>query len=206
MYIEFRKWIELQKVKSKWKKRNQHNYTEAGKLFDISRVYVGEMTYGTLNVYTFNGDSSKLTIGRFCSIAENVSFIVGGEHNINTISSYPFKQRILDTGIDSFGKGDIVVEDDVWFGFGSMILSGVHIGQGAVIAAGALVTEDVPPYAIVGGVPAKVIKYRFEPDIIDELLKVDYGRLTKEMIEGHVDDLYMNLEIIDQLDWMPKKS
>lgn len=205
MYIEFRNWIELQKLKSKWKKQNKHNRTEVGKLFDIDRVHIGENTYGTLNVYTFWGDNSELRIGRICSIAENVSFIVGGEHKTHTVSSFPFKQCLLGTEIDSFGKGNIIVEDDVWFGFGSTILSGVHIGQGAVIAAGALVTKDVPPYAVVGGVPAKVIKYRFEPDIIDELMKVDYGKLSKEMIEEHIDDLYQELTDVKQLDWMPRR-
>ena len=85
-------------------------------------------------------------------------------------------------------------------------MSGVHIDQGAVVAAGAVVTKDVPPYAIVGGVPAKVIKYRFEPEMIEELLKVDYSKLTNEDIEKHIDDLYMELKDPSQLDWMPKKG
>ena len=81
----------------------------------------------------------------------------------------------------------------------------VSIGQGAVVAAGAVVTKDVPPYAIVGGVPAKVIKYRFEPEMIAELLKIDYRKLSKEDIEKHIDDLYTELKDPSQLDWMPKK-
>lgn len=85
-------------------------------------------------------------------------------------------------------------------------MSGVHIGQGAVVATGVVVTKDVPPYAIVGGVPAKVIKYRFEPEMIEELLKVDYSKLTKKDIEKHIDDLYVELKNLSQLDWMPKKG
>ena len=101
---------------------------------------------------------------------------MSGEHSITGIMTYPL---IDDVKINSRSKGDIIVADDVWIGYGATIMSGVHIGQGAVVAADAVVTKDVPPYAIVGGVPAKVIKYRFEPEMIEELLKVDYSKLTK---------------------------
>ena len=103
-------------------------------------------------------------------------------------------------------KGNITVDDDVWIGFRSTILSGVHIGQGAVIAAGSVVTKDVPPYAIVGGVPAKVIKYRFPSNIINELLKIDYKKMTEDMIKEHINELYNELESIEQLEWVPKKQ
>ena len=93
----------------------------------------------------------------------------------------------------------------MWIGYGCTIMSGVHIGQGAIIAAGAVVTKDVPPYAIVGGVPAKIIKYRFEPDMIEELLKIDYSKLTKEEIMNNIDDLYLELKDKKQFEWMPKK-
>ena len=73
-------------------------------------------------------------------------------------------------------NGDIVVGDDVWVGQRAIIMSGVNIGQGAVIGAGAIVTKNVPPYAIVGGIPAKVIRYRFSEELIQELLKIDYSK------------------------------
>ncbi len=104
------------------------------------------------------------------------------------------------------GGGGIVVEDDVWIGFGATILSGVHIGQGAVVAAGALVTKDVPPYAIVGGVPAKLIKYRFEQELVRELVDIDYSRLDKQDVREHLDELYSELREKDQLGWLPKRQ
>ena len=123
-----------------------------------------------------------------------------------SISSYPYRVWITNEKQEGVSKGNIIVDDDVWIGFRSTILSGVHIGQGAIVAAGSVVTKDVPPYAIVGGVPAKVIKYRFSPEMIEELLKVDYSKLTKEMIEEHIEDLYAELKDPSQLDWMPKKG
>lgn len=110
-------------------------------------------------------------------------------------------------------KGNIIVNDDVWIGDSALILSGVEIGQGAVIAAGAVVTEDVPPYAIVGGVPARVIKYRFTDDVIKELVKIDYAKVDRKFIELHEDIWYrkvMNPEsvrdFLKELDrWQSRK-
>ena len=175
-------------------------------IVDCDHVEIGLGSYGELNVVDFGGDC-KLIIKNYVSIAQHVTFILNADHYTNHISTYPFKVKILQsTFSESFGKGDIIVDDDVWIGYGATIMSGVHIGQGAVVAAGAVVTKDVPPYAIVGGVPAKVIKYRFEPEMIEELLKVDYSKLTKEDIGKHIDDLYTELKNPSQLDWMPKKG
>ena len=189
-----------------WHKRHPGSDTYPMNIFDFNHVEIGIGTYGELNVVDFGGNN-KLIIKNYVSIAQHVSFILNADHYTNHISTYPFKVKILQTQTsESFGKGDIIVDDDVWIGYGATIMSGVHIGQGAVVAAGAVVTKDVPPYAIVGGVPAKVIKYRFEPEMIEELLKVDYSKLTKEDIEKHIDDLYTELKDPRQLDWMPKKG
>lgn len=191
--------------KLQWRKLNRHNFTYYDDIFgDMRKIHIGRYTYGGIYVSASSNDN-ELFIGDFCSIAGEVRFLLGADHDVNRISLYPFKSNILRTGIDAISKGDIIVDDDVWLGQGAIVLSGVHIGQGAVVAAGAVVTKDVPPYAIVGGVPAKVIKYRFNPEIVEELLKIDYSKLTEEMIKEHIEDLYSNIENAVQINWLPRK-
>ena len=161
-------------------------------LFDISTVEVGVKTYGGLFVInqTQNKDI-KLRIGHYCSIANGVSFILAGEHNRDTLSTFPYKAKVINPGSKEAGsKGNIIVQDDVWIGSNSTILSGVTIGQGAIVAAHSLVSKDVPPYAIVGGVPARIIKFRFSEEIISQLLTIDYSKLTTEKIIKNGDLLY----------------
>lgn len=194
------------RFKKKWKKKNTDNFTTVGKYtFDTSKVLVGKGTYGELNVLQFETTCSKLIIGNYCSIAPEVVFMTDGEHSYKNISTYPFATRYFNKSIDTLSKGDIIIGDDVWIGYGALIMSGVNIGQGAVIAAGAVVTKDVPPYAIVGGVPANVIKYRFDKNIIDELLSLDYKKFSINDIEQNLNKLYCELDNIEQLQWLPRK-
>lgn len=203
--MKFIESFRLLKFRRNWRKKNSENKTTVNNVFDSEIVSIGKNTYGELNIVTFR-NITKLLVGSFCSIGQNVTFIMDAGHILNHISTYPFKVAILNTkNEEAISKGNIIIDDDVWIGFGSTIMSGVHIGQGAVIAAGSVVTKDVPPYAIVGGIPAKVIKYRFSSEMINELIKVDYSKLTDEMVKEHINDLYADLKDVTQLDWLPKK-
>ena len=198
--------IQLNKFRRDWRKQNNNNFSVPNNIFPPYCVRVGSYTYGDLNIITFS-DKSFLSIGNFVSIAGNVFFLLDTEHCFEHISTYPFAVKISHTcDSESFSKGDIIIDDDVWIGYRAIIMSGVHIGQGAVIASGAVVTKDVPPYAIVGGVPARLIKYRFPSNMIEELLKIDYGKLSPKMIKEHIDELYTELNDVKQLAWMPKRK
>lgn len=211
--VDFLKLNGIRKNK-RWRDANLNNYTSISlRSSNIANVTVGSYTYGEIEVFNDRTDCF-LKIGNCCSIAMDVTFVLAFDHTTNRLSTYPFQQMlnmVSNEYRDAVSKGDIVVEDDVWIGYRATILSGVHIGQGAIIAAGAVVTSDVPPYAIYGGVPAKLIKYRFSQEVINYLLTLDYDSLTEEMIKGHIDDLYrmvdgMSIEEIESLFyWFPKR-
>lgn len=153
-------------------------------------VSVGEFTYyaGAYNLGTFEEqcvryltetqDRDKLIIGKFCSIATGVSFNLGGSENHRSewVSAYPFSSIFPDDNLNDgyYPKGNTVVGNDVWIGTEAIIMPGIKIGDGAIIAARAVVTKDVKPYTIVGGVPAKLIRKRFDDKYIEELLKVSW--------------------------------
>mgnify|MGYP000337294047 CR=1 FL=1 len=199
------RYFKLIKERKEWRLCNSHNHTYMKNLFRRENVEVGKATYG--GIYVLNDVSNvKLKIGSFCSIAEEVVFLLGADHKINSISTYPFDYYFSkNLKLQAISKGDIIIGDDVWIGQRSTIMSGIMVGQGAVIAAGSLVTKNVPPYAIVGGVPAKIIKYRFDSKMINELLKIDYSKLTMSEIEVHLPNLRSDLINIEQIDWLPKK-
>lgn len=188
---------------------NKNNWTYiVNKWCNINAIEVGDYSYGPIIVLNQSKiNTPKLKIGRFCSIGDNVFFVLNSEHDYSRVSTYPFKAKCLGVGeFEPLSKGDIVIDDDVWIGCNATILSGVHIGQGAVIAAGALVANDVPPYAIVGGVPAKVIRYRFSSELIEELCKIDYKKLTITEIKNHIEDLYEPVLNQKQFEWMQRKK
>ena len=170
-------YLKLYLFRRKYRQLNRHNRTSIKNFCDLSKVIVGKKTYGQLNVTDFSPANTKLYIGSYCSIAPNVRFLLGGEHQIKSISTYPFKVMSFGEVREAGSKGDIVVKDDVWIGDGAIICSGVKIGQGAIVAAGAVVTKDVEPYAIVGGNPAHFIKWRFDEKCRTQLCKIDIVKL-----------------------------
>jgi len=153
---------------------------EVARLADLRRngiFQVGRYTYGTPKVLTFGSSASVyVDIGAFCSIAEGVEFVLDGELHAEWVTTYPLRlQRQLEGAMRDghpTSRGPIHVGNDVWLARGALILSGVRIGDGAVIGARALVSRDVPPYAIFAGNPARVRRQRFSPAVVDELLRI----------------------------------
>lgn len=165
--------------------------------FESKDVTIGDYTY--IN----GGHIYRSKIGRFCSIGYGVS-IGPGEHYIERISTFPILSRALGCGDSGefLTKGLTVIGNDVWIGNNAVILQGIKIGDGAVVAAGAVVTKNVPPYSIVGGIPAKVIRYRFDDQMIEKLLKLKWWNNDIKWCEErinffHKDDF--NIEDLDKL-------
>jgi acetyltransferase-like isoleucine patch superfamily enzyme len=173
-----------------WRRVNAHNETTCDHPIPLSKVSVGRRTYGAINAWHWGHADEGLHIGHFCSIGAGVEFILGGNHAMDCFSTFPWKVKYLGQEREALTKGSIVVGDDVWIGNRATILSGSQIGQGAVIGACAVVSGVVPPYAVMAGNPARVVRFRFPPGVITELLKVNYGDLRDEDIYRLADRLY----------------
>lgn len=144
--------------------------------------------------YPINND--KLIIGKFCSIACGAKFIMtSANHTNSSFSTYPFPiffeewDENLNVSDAWDNKGDIVIGNDVWIGYDAVIMSGIHIGHGAIIGTRAVVTNDVPPYAIVGGIPAKIIKMRYDDVIIKNLLDIKWWNWDVEYIQKYLSNI-----------------
>ena len=181
------------------------------KFVKSSNIIVGDYTYFDDSRYgpdkfeeynvLYNYDFSKvrLIIGKFCAIAAEAKFIMTGDHKLDAISTYPFP--IFQHGWESVYdikdlpvKGDLVIGNDVWIGYDSLIKNGVTVGDGAIIAARSVVVKDVPAYAIVAGNPAKVVKMRFDDSTIARLLQISWWNWDIEKINRHL-SLICSLDI-----------
>ena len=193
--------IKLHFFKKKYRKINAHNETFVSNFCNISKIIVGKKTYGEISLTDFSPANTKLIIGSYCSIAPNVKFLLGGEHQIKSISTYPFRIKVFNGKHSARSKGDIVIKDDVWICESAIICSGITIGQGAIVASGAVVTKDVEPYSIVGGNPAKIIKYRFDENLRKRLLAIDIVKLFDNFNEEELDLIYSDLteDVLDKL-------
>lgn len=155
-------------------------------------------------LYQYPINNDKLIIGKFCSIACRAKFLMtSGNHTMKSLATYTFPifgeewDETLEPKDAWDNKGDIVIGNDVWIGYDAVIMSGVKIGDGAIIGTRAVVTKDVPPYSIVGGVPAKLIRKRFSDDIIFKLQKIKWWDWSYEKIQASIP--YIQSGSIDNL-------
>ena len=170
------------------------------------KIIIGDYTYyddsedsenferNVLYHYPFSKD--RLIIGKFCALAKGVKFIMNGaNHQVSGFSSYPFFifgngwEKVTPQDNELPFKGDTVVGNDVWIGYESIIMPGVTIGDGAIVAAKSVVVKDVPAYSVIGGNPAQVIKRRFSQNIVDRLLEISWWNWKIEKITANLDKI-----------------
>ena len=172
--------------------------------YTIYNDFVNDPTLFEKNnvLYHYPINKDRLIIGKFCSIACGSKFLFNSaNHTLKSLANYTFPLFFEEWGLDKKdvasawdNKGDITIGNDVWIGYEAVIMSGVHIGDGAIIASRAIVTKDVPPYTIVGGTPAKEIRLRFDADTIAQLQKLQWWNWPIEKIRSNL-PLIMNGEI-----------
>ena len=166
------------------------------------QIQVGDYTYYDdpdaalefeRDAFLYGYGPERLIIGRYCAIASGVRFIMAGANHADLgPSTFPFgifggvwADRTMDLVMSAESRGDTVVGNDVWLGYRALVMPGVAIGDGAVIAAASVVTSDVPPYAIVGGNPARVLRRRFEDDEVERLLRAAWWDWPVELVTEH---------------------
>ena len=164
--------------------------------FTMYNDFVNDPTLFEKNnvLYHYPINHDKLQIGKFCSIACGAKFLFNSaNHTLSSLSTYPFPLFFEEWGLEKKdvtkawdNKGDIIIGNDVWIGYEAVILAGVTIGDGAIIGTRAVVTKDVPPYTIVGGVPAKLIKRRFSEETISALLEIQWWNWSEERIARNI--------------------
>ena len=147
----------------------------------MGKLTIGAHTYGNI---ARRGEMNNINIGKFCSIATNVVIDGGFNHESKWISTYPFRSMFgWDVPHNAICKGDVNIGNDVWICENVLIMSGVTIGDGAIIGANSIVTKDVPAYSIVAGSPTQILKFRFDRNTINELLKIKWWDWDISQIE-----------------------
>lgn len=159
-------------------------------------VSVGKKTYGYehLQIHSWD-DSTMIYIGNYCALADNIHIYLGGNHKLDTVSTFPFKVPNTKKPEMPLSKGDIKIGNDVWIGSHVSIMSGIKIGDGAVIAAHSHVVKDIKPYEIVGGNPARQIRMRFDSDIVRELLRIKWWNWSDSKVEANIGWITQNPQL-----------
>lgn len=167
----------------------------------------------SITLHTYGDTEHYLEVGHFTSIAGNINIFLtdGRGHELQNGTTYPFgsAHTHIFNNVITFPyktKGNVIIGNDVWIGHSSIIMNGITIGDGAVVATNSHVIKDVPPYAVVGGNPAKVLKYRFEKEIIDKFLELKWWDLSDEEINKILPELQQppTLETFDKIDKLLK--
>lgn len=204
------KWFQLNGIRKKVKIRSSCNISRGSEFEGCNSIGKNSCFSGYMGYGTYMGEECHIsaTVGRYCCIGQHVRTAFGNHPIEEWVSLHPAffsvsKQAnftyVNENRFAEYSYGDesrhtaIKVGNDVWIGDSALIIAGVKIGDGAVIAAGSVVTRDVPPYAIVGGVPAKIIKYRFNEKQIEELLDIKWWNRPEKWIKNNV-DYFANIE------------
>jgi len=156
-------------------------------------LVMSEHSYAPPHIFAFGNSEHTVTVGKYSSVNGSVEVLLDGNHHPEWVSTYPFRIRYDLPGAHQdghpFSRGSVVIGNDVWVGWRAVILSGVTIGDGSIVAAGAVVTKDVAPYTIVGGVPACMIRRRFDDATCDALCRIAWWDWSHEKVIAHVNQL-----------------
>jgi acetyltransferase-like isoleucine patch superfamily enzyme len=160
-------------------------------------VEIGKYTYYSHNLRLGAWlPGEKVIIGSYCSLADHVTIFSGGMHRTDIVSTYPF-----DFARSYLGTSNTTIGNDVWIGYGAMILGGAQVGDGAVIAAGSVVFSDIPPYAIAAGNPAQILRFRFSKKMIARLLRIAWWDWPDARILGNIEWFYRPIgDFVDRFD------
>lgn len=188
----------VRKIWAKWRIYAEHDgYRLLNQIdrYNHPNLKIGNYTYGHPDTKSpqivYFGEDTTLEIGKYCSIAENVTIFMGGYHNPLNISTYPFNALYPSLTSKSIlvKKQSTRIGNDVWIGANAIIMAGVVIGDGAIVAAGSVVTKDVPPYGITGGNPSKLISTRFDVETISKLLRIQWWNWEDEKVKANINAL-----------------